>query len=632
MSDELRHFILATAGHVDHGKTALIKALTGTDTDRLPEEKARGITIELGFAHLDLPGLSIGVIDVPGHEDFVRNMIAGVGAIDLALLVVAADDGWMPQTEEHLQIVTYLGVTRAVIALTKADLGEVERRSAEIRLQLQGSPFAEAPIVPTSLRDSSRIEALRNALRSELMQLPPPRDFGKPRLFVDRIFTIQGSGTVVTGSLSGGTLSRGESIRIQPEGLAARIRGLQSHNQVLERASPRRRLALNLADVAPGQIRRGSTVAGTRTLLRLSRVIDVLLSRSSRLPSGTRAIRNGAMLNLHFGSRRIAARVQLLDRRDLLPNERVIARLRLTESLGCLIGDRFILRGGSERQTIAGGIVLDAAPGPLKFRSPRQRTLLERRAASPDDLLVLLRSEVERDQFGRRADLLTSAPFSEKEVASALEQLRANGEAFVDDKVAADARWWKSQCQSASEMIEAEHLAHPDRVGLDLSRLREALDFTNPDLFAALLATLGGNGYQQQGSALCRATFRPSLPSSLAAAADRIRSSMRAHPSDPPSRKELAADPDAVQALRFLCETGELVAVGPDLILSDEAIGKMREAIELQLSRSGSATVSELRQATGTTRRIIVPLLEYFDRVGLTKRSGDRRLLRRPSA
>jgi selenocysteine-specific elongation factor len=594
----------------------------------LPEEKARGITIELGFAHLDLPGFSIGVIDVPGHEDFVRNMIAGVGAIDLALLVVATDDGWMPQTEEHLQILTYLGVARAVVALTKADLGGTERRSAEIRRQLQGSPFAEAPIVTTSFRDSDGIDALRNALRNEIMQLPAPRDFGKPRLFVDRVFTIQGSGTVVTGSLSGGNLNRGESIRIQPEGLTARIRGLQSHNQVLETASPRRRLALNLADVAPGRIRRGSTIAGT--LLRLSRVIDVLLERSRRLPSSARAIRNGAMLSLHFGSRRIAARVQLLDRGDLLPNESVIARLRLTDSLGCLIGDRFILRDGSERQTIAGGIVLDPTPGPMKFRSPRQRTLLERRAASPDDLLVLLRSELERDQFGRRADLLTNAPFSEKEIASALEQLRASGEMFVDDKIAADARWWKSRCLSASELIEAEHLGHPERTGLDLSRLREALDFTSPDLFAALLATLGKNGYQQQGSTLRRATFRPSLPSSLVAAADLIRSMMRTRPIDPPSRKELAADSDAIQAIRFLCETGELVVVSQDLILSGEAIAKMRKAIELQLSRTGSATVSELRQATGTTRRIIVPLLEYFDRVGLTKRSGDRRLLRRP--
>ena len=198
-----KHLILATAGHVDHGKTALVKALTGTDTDRLPEEKARGITIDLGFAHLALPGLSIGVIDVPGHEDFVRNMIAGIGSIDLALLVVAADDGWMPQTEEHLQILHYLGVRHGVVAVTKCDLGEGERRAAEVRQRLQGTSLGEAPIVLTSARGSTGLNRLQETLAAECERIPSARDVGKPRLFVDRAFTIHGSGTVVTGTLSG---------------------------------------------------------------------------------------------------------------------------------------------------------------------------------------------------------------------------------------------------------------------------------------------------------------------------------------------------------------------------------------------------------------------------------------------
>ncbi|HEY1583258.1 MAG TPA: selenocysteine-specific translation elongation factor, partial [Chthoniobacterales bacterium] len=316
----IRRLILATAGHVDHGKTALIKALTGTDTDRLPEEKARGITIDLGFAHLALPGFSIGVIDVPGHEDFVRNMIAGVGSIDLALLVVAADDGWMPQTEEHLQILLYLGVTRALVALTKSDLGCVESRREEIRRQLEGTAFSDAPIVATSVRTQNGITELRERLTSEFAKLGEARDFGKSRLFVDRVFTVRGAGTVVTGTLSGGRFVRGEAVEVQPWKISARIRGLQSHNQPLEVAEPRARLALNVADLAPEEIYRGAIIT-TPDSGDPSRAIDVLLERSARLPTTARPLRSGSTLNFHYGSARLIARLQLLDRKEFLPNE-----------------------------------------------------------------------------------------------------------------------------------------------------------------------------------------------------------------------------------------------------------------------------------------------------------------------
>ena len=624
----LRHFILATAGHVDHGKTALVQALTGIDTDRLPEEKARGITIDLGFAHLALPGFSIGVIDVPGHEDFVRNMIAGVGAIDLALFVVAADDGWMPQTEEHLQILNYLGVTRVVVALTKSDLGKVEERSAEIREQLHGTPFASAPIVPTSMRPLAGIEELRVALTNEFGQLPKPRDVGKPRLFVDRVFTVHGSGTVVTGTLSGGSLRRGDDILVQPQNRTARIRGLQSHNQPLETAGPRRRLALNLVDLAPDQISRGSAICAAGDAIGVSQVIDVLLNRSPRLPPGTRPIRNGAMLNLHFGSARNTARMQLRGRGELLPNENTIARLRLAEPVCAFPGDRFILRDASERQTIAGGVVLDATPEGNKFRSSGQRTLLDRRATAPNDLETLLCTQLERDHFGIRVDLLRNAPFSEDEVAAALKELDASGRIFLNEKIAVDATWWTSFRQSAARLVDAEHDAHPERQGLEISRLREVLHVTSPDLFAALVHALAQDGYRQEGAALRHASFQPSLPPNLHAAGERIRTALRARPLDPPARRELASDAAATQALRFLCQTGELVALNGDLVLSAEGITKLRVAIEQQLRGGKSATVSELRQATGTTRRVIVPLLEYFDRIGLTRRSGDRRTLR----
>lgn len=630
MSSDLsvKHFIVATAGHVDHGKTALVHALTGTNTDRLPEEKARGITIDLGFAHLALPGFSIGIIDVPGHEDFVRNMIAGVGAVDLALLVVAADDGWMPQTEEHLQILTYLGVTRIVVALTKSDLGNTGQRSAEIREKLRDTQFANAQIVPTSIRLPDSIPTLKATLAQEIAQLPAPRDFQTPRLFVDRVFSIRGSGTIVTGTLSGGSFTRGESVLIQPQNLTARIRSLQSHNQPLEVAGPRRRLALNLADIAPQQLARGATICMARSAGLLSCVVDVVLMRSSRLPLGTRPICNGAMVHFHFGGARQVARVQLRDHRELLPNDKAMVRIHLQTPACFLVGDRFILRDSSEQQTIAGGLVLDAVPGTAKFRSREQRAFLDQRAAAPNDCSTLLRTALVRDHFVSRPDLLQGAPFSREEVTAALEKLQATGSIFLDEKIAADAAWWKSTHQAAAGLIDAEHTGHPERQGLELSRLRESLRLSNADVFEALVRELTENGYSRRRNVLQSANFRPSLAPHLQAAGDRIRALLEARPLDPPARTDLARATTDIQVLRFLSETGEVVLLGEDLAMSAEGFAKMKGMIEERLRGGKSATVSELRQATGSTRRVLVPLLEHLDRIGLTIRAGDRRSLR----
>ena len=624
----VKHFILTTAGHVDHGKTALIKALTGIDTDRLPEEKVRGITIDLGFAHLALSTFSIGVIDVPGHEDFVRNMIAGVGSVDLALFVVAADDGWMPQTEEHLQILLYLGVTRAVVALTKRDLGNVETRREEIRARLRETPFASAPIVPTSVRDQTGIAELKKALAHEFEALPAPRDFGHPRLFVDRVFTVRGSGTIVTGTLSGGRFSRGENVLVQPQKISARIRGLQSHNRPLEVVGPGTRVALNLVDVDPEQISRGSTISAAQSGAEPTRTLDVILERSSRLPAATRPIKSGTTLSFHFGGARHPAQLQLRDRGQLLPNESTIARLRLAAPVFAFVGDRFVLRDSSEQLTIAGGTVLDANPGGIKFRSLGQRALLDARAGSPNDCRILLQTQLRRDRFAPRLHLLMNAPFSLDEVNAALDALHVAGLIFLDDKIAVDASWWKTLRQTAAKLVEAEHAAHPEQPGLEMTRLRDVLGLANADIFDALLRRLARDGYIQTRNVLRRVTHRPALPPALQPAGDRIRAVLRARPLDPPARKEIAPDPAALQALRFLCDTGELVALNDDLVMTAEGFAEMRTMIECHLCGGKSATVSELRQATGSTRRILVPLLERLDRLGLTIRQGDRRTLR----
>ncbi len=609
-----RNFILATAGHVDHGKTALIKALTGTDTDRLPEEKARGITIDLGFAHLALPGFSVGVIDVPGHEDFVRNMIAGVGSIDLALLAIAADDGWMPQTEEHLQILSYLGVERLVIALTKSDLGRIEERREQIRAQLAGTVFSGAPIVETSIDEKTSIESLRQTLTAEFSKIPSDSAGEIPRLFVDRVFTVHGSGTVVTGTLSGGRIARGATIRILPQDRSARVRAIQSHNQALEVAEPRTRTALNLADIDATEIARGSIV----TLPESgdpSSVIDVVLERSSRLPPTARALKSGATLHLHHGSARVAARVQLRDRKELSPNEKEIARFFLRSPICAWVGDHFIVRDSSEQVTLAGGIVLDVDTGSIRFRSTPQRNLLDQRRRAPNDSFIFVRTLLQRDHFARKSALPPAA-------------LEGAGGIFLGEKIAANREWWESQKKMAAGLIDAAHAAHPEQPGLELNRLREGLKIAEPDVFEALLRDLADSGFMQMRNFLARGSHRPSLPPALRDAGARIRAALAARLIDPPARRELAAGVEGPPALRFLCERGEVVLLGDDVVISAEGFAQLREAVIGHLRAKKFGTVSELRQATGTTRRIIVPLLERLDKLGLTTREGDRRRLR----
>jgi selenocysteine-specific elongation factor len=627
----IRNLILATAGHVDHGKTALIKALTGIDTDRLPEEKKRGITIDLGFAHLALPGFSLGVIDVPGHEDFVRNMIAGVGSIDLALLVVAADDGWMPQAEEHLQILEYLAVRHGVVAITKCDKFDGEKVAADARERLRGSSLGQAPIVFTSARDSLGTEQLRTALIEECRRIPEARDLAKPRLFVDRAFTIRGSGTVVTGTLTGGKLARGTSVLLQPQNLRARIRGLQSHNQPEEIAEPATRVALNLAEVRVEEIPRG-TIVTAESLAKTSRAIDLLVRRSARLAATTPPLKSGAIVQVHYGSSRRAARIDLLDRSELLPGEGAIARLRFATPVFCFVGDRLILRDSSLRLTTAGGLILDPDAAGKKFRSVAQGEFLRRRAEAPDDLANLVCTQLRRDQTAPRAGLLLKSNFNREEIDAALAELVRQNTIFRGREFVADARWWQLLLVRAAEAIDAAHETAPQVSGLELTQLRAHLRIRAAGLFDELVAGLCENGSAREGNAIRRRDHRPSLPAQLRGAAEKIRAALAARPLDPPARKELMTDAASREAFRFLSANGEIVALNDDVALSSAAFAKMRTEVAQILGRRGGATASELRQSLGTTRRVLIPLLEYFDRIGLTKREGDRRVLRERAA
>jgi selenocysteine-specific elongation factor len=620
-----RHFIVATAGHVDHGKSALVKALTGTDPDRLPEEKKRQITIDLGFAELNLRAtngdkIHAGIVDVPGHEDFVRNMIAGVGSIDLALFVVAADDGWMPQTEEHLQILNYLGVQRAVVALTKSDLGQMDMMTEQIRRQLGGTCFADSPIVPTSVRTGAGIEDLANTLAAQLATAQPQCDVGKPRLFVDRAFTLRGIGTVVTGTLTGGALRRGQQIILFPTNLEARIRTIQSHGQELEIAQPGMRTAINLPDIPVHQIKRGDVVT-IRGLGTPGSTLIVLLEKSSRLDrenAAARPLKNGSSMCFHHGTSRTAARIALPENGRLQARLRQIAQLKLASPIFAFIGDRFVIRDSSEQHTVAGGVVLDPDGDKESLRS----------CLSPDTIDSLLRATIGRHGFADRENLLSKSRFSADEVSEALTRLQRDGEIILHQHIAANCEFWRKLRAKAIDLIDETHKRNPERAGVDLNELRSALRIQQPEVFESLVADLCKADFVRKGSVIARTSHQPTLPAHVQPAEKKIREALSKNPFDPPSRKAIESDPQARQVARFLIENGELMEIAPDVLLLRESFERMKSRVIAFISASGSATVSELREALGSSRRVMVPLLERLDREGITRRVGDRRCLR----
>ena len=619
-----RHFIIATAGHVDHGKSALVKALTGTDPDRLPEEKRRQITIDLGFAALNVTApngdrIHAGIVDVPGHEDFVRNMIAGVGSIDLALFVVAADDGWMPQSEEHLQILKYLGVQRAVIALTKSDLGRTDVVTNQIREHLIDTPFADSPIVPTSVRVGTGIEKLVNSLTTQLVRTEPQRDIRKPRLFIDRVFTLRGIGTVVTGTLTGGSLRRGQQIIVFPTNFETRIRSIQSHGHELEVAQPGTRAAINVPDLRVDQIRRGDVVTlpghGTPTSTLIVRV------ERGPHPNGDKTVahplKNGSSIYVHHGASRVAGRIKFRENGSLEAGKEKFARLKLASPIFAFVGDRFVVRDSSERQTIAGGIVLDPDGDEVSLVS----------SVVTDNVDSLVRATLARQGFAHRENLLVKSRFSADEISEALTNLKENGGIVVCQNIAADCEFWRKLRAQAVGLIEAAHKESPERAGLDLGELRSVLRIQEPEVLESLAADLCKDDFVRKGSVIARTSHRPTLPVHVQPAEKRIREALTGQPFDPPSRKAIESDPQARQVVRFLIENGEVTELALDVVLLCESFERMKSQVAEFISKNGPATVSELRQALGSSRRIMVPLLERLDRDGVTRRAGDKRML-----
>ena len=626
-------YVVGTAGHVDHGKSTLVKALTGIDPDRLREEKEREMTIDLGFAWLTLPnGESVGIVDVPGHRDFIENMLAGVGGIDAALFVVAADEGVMPQTREHLAILDLLQVRAGIVALTKVDLVDdpewLDLVTTDVMETLEGTALAGAPIVPVSARTGQGLEDLLSALQEVLEHTEPRSDRGRPRLWIDRVFTISGFGTVVTGTLVDGTLTVGQEVEILPKELRARIRGLQTHKRKIEQAVPGSRVAINLSGVSKSDLSRGDlvTVPGW---LRPTVLVDVRLDYLADTP---RPLKHNTHLKFFSGSAEVMARVRLLGKDLLQPGESGWAQLELNGPLPLVRGDRFIVRTPSPPATVGGGVVVDPNPG-RKHRRFRPEVIARLETLAQGTPAEVLLQTLERRGPLVVQDLLERSGLGE-EAESALEELLHEGEAVVlaaggeakKQRLVASRGWWTATTARMRDLLAEHHRKHPLRPGMGREELRSALRL-DPRTFNGLMARAAAEGVLVDEGATVRLPgheirFTPDQQRAVDALLARFRRS----PYTTPSVKEsIAAVGEEV--LSVLIARGDLIQVSPDVLFLPTTYEEMVRRIRAYIREHGSITLAQTRDLFQTSRKYAQALLEHLDAIGVTRRVGDERVL-----
>jgi selenocysteine-specific elongation factor len=633
--------ILGTAGHIDHGKTALVRALTGVDTDRLPEEKRRGITIELGFAELVIDDFRLGIVDVPGHERFVRNMLAGATGIDLALLVVAAADSVKPQTREHLDILRLLNLRAGVIALTKCDVADaewLELVEAEVRDLVADSFLADAPIVRTSAQTGEGIEPLRAELAAAARRVvqhgATERSAGPFRMAIDRVFSVAGHGTVVTGSVLRGQAAVGDELVIEPGGLSVRVRGLHNHDRVVESVHRGQRAAVNLAGVRHDQIMRGHELASPG-LLQAARLMTVHIQL---LPSAQQPLKNRRRVRLHFGTAEVMASVLLHEVDELQAGQQALAQLILAQPAVTTWGQPFVIRRESPVVTIGGGRVL--APDARRLKRDAQQDWSYAAALCADDELTRAAAAVyfARWEEWRPDDLARTAGVNDP-AAVHEELLAAKGLIeMVRLSPTRTARLHHLQAETLRERIvaalEKRHDENPRQLVFSAAQLANRFAYLdNAPLYQAMLASLVEQGRVLESPAgLALPGKGPRLSKNEQQLFSQMITQYRQAGAQPPSVSELRKQASRNQAvvpqlIELAAAQGHLVKLTDDLYMHEQAVQSIREQLNERLADGGGLTVSQIREALQTTRKYAVPLCEYFDRIGFTRRQGDLRVL-----
>lgn len=628
-----QHFIIGTAGHVDHGKTALIRALTGAETDRLQEEKERGMSIDLGFADFTLPsGRHAGVIDVPGHERFLKNMLAGAGGIDLVLLVVAADEGVMPQTREHLDILNILQTRRGVVVITKADLVDeewLELVQEEVRAALKGTFLYDAPMMPVSSITGAGIQELKQFLDRMAEEVPTRPIVGPWRLPIDRVFTVRGFGTVATGTLIAGVARVGDRVEVLPTEIETRVRSLQVHGKSVDFAEAGTRVAMNLAGVELEDIERGN-VAAPPGLYRPTLALD---ARLDVLESCPRELKNRTRVRVYLGTAEVLARLNILDAEVLEPGQSGLVQLRLETPTVASKGDRFVVRFYSPMETIGGGSIIDAAP--VRHRRFNQAVLDNLRIKEKGTPGELVAEAVERAGLTpvHPQKIAQELGMPLTEVAELFRQLKEEGELIP---IEAETALHRHRLDAASHLVtgtlSAHHEAQPMRSGMSREELRSRLSRQmDAKGFNLVLGRLDAAGtLVSEGGRVRLARHEARFTEEQERAREALKAGLLRDPFNAPSFEELknGLPPRVAQEVwEALIDNGIVVRIAADVFLHRQAVHTAIEKVRAHLAEHGQMTAAQFRDLLGTTRKYAVPLLEYLDAQRVTRRVGDTREL-----
>ncbi len=630
MTQSKHHFIIGTAGHVDHGKTALIRALTGAETDRLKEEKERGISIDLGFASFRLPGGEIaGVVDVPGHERFIHNMLAGVGGMDLVLLVIDVNEGVMPQTREHLAILQLLGIERGILVLTKCDLAEedwIDIVEEEVREEVAGTFLENAPCCRVSALTGDGLPQLVATICEQLKGISPKDADGPLRLPVDRHFTVSGFGTVVTGTLISGSVAGGDSVEVLPPGEVVRVREIQVHGQKTERASAGQRVALNLAGLDRARIERGAVV-GTPGFFEQTGRLD---ARLTLLPTAPRPLKFRDPVHFYLGTARVVGLVALLDRDRLEPGESALVQIHLDRPLVAHRRDRFIIRSYSPMTTIGGGVVID--PAPAKHRRFRAEVMAALKELESGEKSFLLQKLAEHEVL-RLKELEQLAGLSQERIRGHLEILLAQGQAIQLGEqwlTAATLRSWRHR---VSQGVAAYHAAHPHLPGMPRASVKGLLPAALvPKAFDALLERMVAAGELVAGEEhLARPGFAPHLSAAQEHLVESIAAAYREAGAQAKNRQEMLdrlgiAQAAAEEIFAYLFAQGRLVRLNAESFLDAATYEQALALLRAHFAAQPTLTLAEFRDRLGSSRKLVQALLEYWDGLKYTLRRGDERV------
>ena len=628
----MSHFIIGTAGHIDHGKTSLVRALTGMDTDVLKEEKERNITIDIGFAFL---GSDITIIDVPGHERFIKNMMAGVSTIDFALFVIAADDGIMPQTREHLDILNLLQVKDGVVVLTKADMVEpdwLDLVEEEIKDGMKGTFLEGKPVMVVDSISGRGIEALKELILEKKENKPPRMDKGIFKLPVDRVFTMKGFGTIVTGTILSGRLKEGDRLSLQPKNLEVRVKGLQSHGKNMPELALGERAAVNLHGVTVEQIERGNVLVSSGYL-----EPTYIFTSSFYLLASARKLDSRSRIRVHAGTNEVLGRIILLDRDSLEPGQQCFAELRLEEQMNIAPEERFVVRSYSPQITIGGGQILTINEKKAKRHDPALLEVLS--VLEKGDQNKLVEETVFLSRFAPISlpDISKKVGWSEPETEKAVELLKSEKKILRVGKEVKREFYHKANYEAlqnkASDILEKFHTEFTHKEGMSKEELKTKISpVLDPDLFDAVLSIMSQNRIDIANNLVSLKKFKVQIDPKMQKDIDSVFDCYKEDAFTPKTVKELSEElrlpfKDVRQYAGMLAAKGDLVKVDEDFYFAKEVLEKGKQLIKAEFTRSGPLKIGQISELFGSSRKYVVPIMEYLDRAGFTKRNGDVRVV-----